>query len=63
MGVSLRQTWSESQWTVLLEYLSILGLLPKRLLAAVWSPYRKSDIDALEKVQKRQLNYYQKLDI
>ena len=30
---------------------------------SVWSLYRKSDIDALEKVQKRQLNYYQKLDI
>ena len=30
---------------------------------SVWSPYRKSDIDALEKVQKRQLNYYQKLNI
>jgi len=30
---------------------------------SVWSPYRKSDIDALENGQKRQLNYYQKLDI
>ena len=30
---------------------------------SVWTPHRKSDIDALEKVQKWQLNYYQKLDI
>jgi len=27
---------------------------------SVWSPYRKSDIDALQKVQKRQLKYYLK---
>ena len=30
---------------------------------SVWTPYKKSDIEALEKVQNRQLNYYQKLGI
>jgi len=29
----------------------------------VWTPYRKSDIETLVKVQKRQLKYYLKIGI
>ena len=54
------------------KYLSISSfvLVYKKLVRSqldycnsVWTPYSKSDIEALEKVQKRQLNYYQKLGI